>query len=310
MLANYARFSLLLEVLAYAAIAYWVHWLYGWAYAPLAGAAFGIAFLNRFLMVCITASVSRWVSGPLDPSQRAGAARGAAMLIREAWAVCAAQLFQFPFHAWALRRDPPLLPTDRTPIVLVHGYYSNRGYFRHLVRSLEARGAGPIFTPCFTSIFASIERFASELHAEIERICGATGAAQVVLVCHSMGGLAARSYLARHGSARVAKLVTIATPHHGTVLAYLGGGENGRQMRRASAFLEALRNHEGEQGAGCPATCVFTPQDNLVAPARSSVLPWARNVALPGFGHVEILRSAHLARLVEAELRECGAALR
>jgi hypothetical protein len=40
------------------------------------------------------------------------------------------------------------------------------------------------------------------------------------------------------------------------------------------------------------------------------VLPWARNVALPGFGHVEILRSAHLARLVEAELRESGAAFR
>ena len=306
MLANYARFSLVLEALAYAAIAHWVHWLYGWPYAPLAVAALAIAFLNRFLMVCITAAVARAASGPLEPAERVGWAAGAAMLFREAWAVSCAQLFQFPFHAWALRRDPPPTASDRTPVVLVHGYYSNRGYFRNLVRSLEARGAAPVFTPCFTSVFASIERFAAELQVEIEHICAATGAAQVILVCHSMGGLAARCYLSRHGSSRVRKLVTIASPHGGTVLARFGGGEHGRQMRRGSAFLVALREHEGTQGPGCATTSVYSPQDNLVAPPRSSVLPWARNVALAGWGHVEILRSPQLARLVQDELWESG----
>lgn len=306
MLANYARFSLVLEALAYTVIAHWVHWLYGWPYAPLAMAALAIAFLNRFLMVCITAAVARAASGPLEPAERVGWAVGAAMLFREAWAVSCAQLFQFPLHAWALRRDPPTTASDRIPVVLVHGYYSNRGYFRKLVRSLEARGAAPVFTPCFTSIFASIERFAAELQVEIERICAATGAAQVVLVCHSMGGLAARCYLSRHGSSRVRKLVTIASPHDGTVLARFGGGENGRQMRRGSRFLAALREHEGTRGPGCAATSLYSPQDNLVAPPRSSVLPWARNVALAGLGHVEILRSGELARLVENELRESG----
>ena len=308
MLANYARFSLVLEVLAYAAIAHWVHWLYGWPYAPLAVAAAAVAFLNRLLMVCITAAVSRAASGPLAAAERVGWIRGAAMLFREAWAVTSAQLFQFPFHAWALRRDPPAVATSRIPVVLVHGYCSNRGYFRHLARRLEAHGAAPVFTPSFTSIFAPIERFAAELHDEIERICTATGAAQVALVCHSMGGLAARSYLSGHGAARVRKLVTIASPHDGTVLARLGGGRNGRQMRRASEFLAALRDREGGRGAGCATTSIYTPQDNLVAPPGSSVLAWARNVALPGFGHVEILRSRELARLVRAELEECGVA--
>jgi triacylglycerol esterase/lipase EstA (alpha/beta hydrolase family) len=231
------------------------------------------------------------------------------MLFREAWAVCVAQLVEFPFHRWVLRADPAGNAPQRTPVVLVHGYYSNRGYFRHLVRALEGRGVAPLFTPNFTSVFASIERFASELHAEIERICAATGAAQVVLVCHSMGGLAARSYLARHGAARVRKLVTIASPHGGTVHAHLGAGENGRQMRRASAFLGALRDREAGRGPGCAATSIYTPQDNLVAPHESSLLPWARNVALPGLGHVEILRSERLARELEAELRECEASV-
>jgi len=307
-LANYARFSLVLEVLAYAAIAHWVHWLYGWPYAPLAMAALAIAFLNRFLMVCVTSAVARSAGGPLGAAERVSWAAGAAMLLREAWAVSYAQLFQFPFHAWALRRDPPAAATDRIPVVLVHGYFSNRGYFGKLVRSLEARGAGPVFTPCFTSVFASIERFAAELQGEVERLCAATGAGQVVLVCHSMGGLAARCYLSRHGSSRVRKLVTIASPHDGTVLARFGGGENARQMRRGSAFLAALREREGGRGPGCATTSVYSPQDNLVAPPRSSVLPWARNVALAGLGHVEMLRSPELARLVETELRESGVA--
>lgn len=308
MLANYARLSLAFEVLAYAAIAHWLYWLYGWSYAPLAAAALAIAFVNRFLMVCITASVARVASDPLERGERVGWPREAAMLFREAWAVCAAQLYEFPFHSWALRPDPRAEGGQPIPVLLVHGYYSNRGYFRHLVRRLEARGAAPLFTPNFTSIFASIERFAAELQVEIERICTATGAEQVVLVCHSMGGLAARSYLARHGPARVRKLVTIASPHEGTVHAHLGGGENGRQMRRGSAFLAGLREREAGRGPGCATTSIYTPQDNLVAPCRSSLLPWARNVALPGLGHVEILRSERLAREVETELRECGAA--
>jgi pimeloyl-ACP methyl ester carboxylesterase len=37
-----------------------------------------------------------------------------------------------------------------------------------------------------------------------------------------MGGLVARAYLARHGAGRVAKLVTMGSPHHGTSLARLG----------------------------------------------------------------------------------------
>lgn len=308
MLANYARLSLAFEALAYALIAHWLHWLYGWPYALLGGAALAIAFLNRFLMVCITAGVARLASGPLEPANRVGWASGAAMLLREGWAVSVAQLFEFPFHQWALRMDPRGDGAKPVPVVLVHGYYSNRGYFRHLVRALEARGAAALYTPNFTSIFASIERFAAELQVEIERVCAATGAGQVVLVCHSMGGLAARGYLARHGASRVRKLVTIASPHEGTVHAHLGGGENGRQMRRGSAFLAALREREAGRGPGCATTSIYTPQDNLVAPPQSSLLPWARNVALPGLGHVEILRSERLARELEAELRECGAA--
>ncbi|HEX4782112.1 MAG TPA: alpha/beta fold hydrolase [Usitatibacter sp.] len=301
-------YSLLLEIAAYGVVAHWLHWLYGWSYAFLAAGAIAVALLNRLLMVFVTSAIAHRSRSPREPAHGIGAPAALAMLLREWGAVARAQLLLFPFERMALRPDPPPAPSRALPVVLVHGYYSNRGYFRSLVRSLEARGVHPVFTPNFPGTFADIGAFAEALHREIERVCAGTGSEQLALVCHSMGGLAAREYLCRHGAGRVRKLVTIATPHRGTLHARLGQGANAREMRLGSAFLGALAGREGERGPACGVTSIYTPHDNLVAPQDSSVLPWARNIALPGRGHVEILSAQALAVLVAAELRECGAA--
>jgi triacylglycerol esterase/lipase EstA (alpha/beta hydrolase family) len=125
-----------------------------------------------------------------------------------------------------------------------------------------------------------------------------------------MGGLVARAWLARHGAARVARVVTIASPHNGTALAGLGLGENARQMRRGSAFLRSLAAAEGEAGPGCPFTSIYTVNDTLVAPQDTSRLPWATNVELAGWGHVGILNARETWDLVAAELRASGALAR
>ena len=69
---------------------------------------------------------------------------------------------------------------------------------------------------------------------------------------------------------------------------------------------EVLR--EAERAPGIPATSIYMPHDNLVAPQDSSRLEWAKNVALPGFGHIEVLHSTRLADLLVQELREAGVA--
>ncbi|HUL96388.1 MAG TPA: alpha/beta fold hydrolase [Usitatibacter sp.] len=309
MVANYLRFSLALEVLAYALISYWLHWLYGWSYAWLALGAAGAAASSRLLTVCITTAVGFAARSPRPKEHAIGLRATVAMLLREWRALLATNFVVFPWERFVLRPDPPLAPCEAVPVVMVHGYFSNRGYFRPLVRALEARGAEPLFTPNFRSAFASIDEFARGLHEEIERICAGTGQGQVVLLCHSMGGLAARRYLADHGPRRVRRLVTIASPHNGTVHARMGSGENARQMRRGSAFLRDLAEREGAQGPGCPVTSIYTPHDNLVAPQDTSRLPWARNIAIPGRGHVDILGCERLAAIVAKELQEAGVRL-
>ena len=51
-----------------------------------------------------------------------------------------------------------------------------------------------------------------------------------------------------------------------------------------------------------PTTSIYTPHDNLVAPQETSRLPWARNVTVPGVGHVSIIGSPQTFALVRAEL--------
>ena len=310
MLARCLRFMLLLELAAYVAIAVWLHFLFGWSYALLALLSVVAALAGRFAMVCVTTSIGYAAASPRPPAQRIGLGGGMKLLFREWRAVLATNLFAFPWERWAVRPDPVPTPGGGIPIILVHGYFANRGYFRALVHGLESRGVAPVFTPNLSSTFASIERYAAELHAEIERVVAGTRAPQVIVIAHSMGGLGARAYLCAHGSRRVRKLITLASPHHGTVHARFGTGDNARQMLRGSRFLEELREREGESGPQCAVTSIYSPHDNLVAPQETSVLPWAKNVAIPGRGHVDILSSPELLEILVAELRECGVAVK
>src|SRR5256885_1672280 len=83
----------------------------------------------------------------------------------------------------------------------------------------------------------------------------------------------------------------IPSPHGGTVHARFGAGANARQMMQASEFLRTLCEEEAAKAPACAVTSIYTPHDNLVAPQETSRLPWARNIAIPGRGHVDILAS-------------------
>lgn len=303
MLARLARLSLALELALYAAIGAWLHSSRGWSVAALVAGVAALGLAARLGLVCLTCVLGWLIGLPRAREHAIGAAGALRLLLGEYRALLADNLFFLPFESLAVRPDRPLAPGGGGPIVLVHGYLSNRGYFRPLVRALEARGVEAILTPDFLSVFATIERFAAELQREVERVSAAAGGRKVVLVCHSMGGLAARHYLAGHGEACVSKLITIASPHHGTALARLGLGANARQMHRGSEFLRALAAAEQAHPRRIPTVSIYSPHDNLVSPQETSRLAWAKNVALPGFGHIHILASRQLLAVLLEELR-------
>ena len=108
--------------------------------------------------------------------------------------------------------------------------------------------------------YTSIGKLVPQLRERIEEVRRETGADQVVLIAHSMGGLVCRSYLARHGGQRVERLVTIASPHVGTELARIGIGQNAREMGLVLVWFVDLAT-EAVPG---PALSIRSPHYNYV----------------------------------------------
>jgi hypothetical protein len=192
------------------------------------------------------------------------------------------------------------------PILLIHGYGCNSGYWSQLRPLLDAAHISHAALD-LEPMLGAIDDFVPLVADAVAALCSKSNAPKVVIVAHSMGGLVARAYLREHGASCIAHIFTLGTPHHGTSLASLGIGRNAVQMRRGpdgadapeSAWLRALG--AAESGATrALITSFYTHHDNIVAPQTSSLLPGARNIEFGGVGHVAMGRNPRvLARLMQ-----------
>lgn len=300
MLARYARRFLFIEFSAYGlAAAVLLEPGVGWS--VVLTAILGLALLMRCVAVAGTFVLAATLlpTGESAPLSMAWRLR---LVAREIVSTTLAYSVLMPFPRAFGRPDSRLSATAGTvPVLLVHGYLCNGGIWVRMRRFLEANGVAT-YTHDLEPVYAGIDDYAAGLASRIEDICRATGAQRLVVVAHSMGGLAARACLRARGGARIAKLVTLGTPHHGTRTAALGQGLNARQMEPDSAWLESLARAE-LLGALAPITSIYSSDDNVVVPQDSSVLDRARNVRLSGIGHVSLPFSRIVQEAVLAEIR-------
>jgi len=122
-----------------------------------------------------------------------------------------------------------------------------------------------------------------------------------------MGGLVVRAYVRVHGHQRIARVITLGTPHHGTNLARFGIGSNARQMRcqgqgSGSDWLTSLAANESAAQRAL-LTSIFSHHDNIVAPQTSCRLPGAKNIEFGGVGHVAMGRDRRILQCVLDEIR-------
>jgi len=187
------------------------------------------------------------------------------------------------------RQEPDYLDpacAGRVGVVLVHGFMCNRGFWNAWLRALRERGHACIAVS-LEPAFGSIDEYLPLIDEAVARITALTRQAPV-LVCHSMGGLAARAWWrGTRGRRPVARLITIGTPHRGTWLARYSRKTNGRQMQVRSDWLAQLARDE-EAHPLPPATCWFSNCDNVVFPADTATLPQADNRFVPGVPHVAL----------------------
>ena len=234
-----------------------------------------------------------WVFGMAlaSPAPRLGCARTARLMWDEYLAFLLTFVLVIPFERLWMPADR--LAPGKQPILLVHGYGCSRGVWWLLRRRLETAGH-TVASVSLAPPYISLGRLEPLLNQRIEEICAATGSPQVTLICHSMGGLIARCYLARHGNQRVARLITLATPHQGSDLSRIGFGQNSREMTSGSLWLQDM----AAEPLGVRAISLRNAYDNYVMPQENQRLPGAEDIELPPVGHIAMLYDARIAQLL------------
>lgn len=252
-----------------------------------------VGAINCLLGLRFWMNATTWTFGMAfaSPAPRLGFAKRLAIMVGEYLAFLLTFLLVIPFERLWMPADR--LPPGSRPILLVHGYGCSRGIWWLLRRRLEAAGhtvASVSLIPPYTSL----GKLVPQLNQRIEEVCSITGSKQVTLIAHSMGGLICRSYLARHGSDRVDRLLTLATPHQGSALARIGIGKNAREMQPGSLWLRDMAS----EAVTIPFISLRNAYDNYAMPQDNQRLHGARDVELPPVGHIAMLYVKSIANLL------------
>lgn len=188
-------------------------------------------------------------------------------------------------------------------VVFIHGLICNRGFWTPWMKRLQKLGSQQhrhaFAAISMEPVFISIDDYVDQIDLAVNDVTTASGLAPI-LVCHSMGGLAARAWLdVQTNTSRVHHVVTIGTPHRGTWLARFANGPSGRQMRQDSEWLLQLNGlkmivaaNPYDESAAIKTqvrfTCWYSNCDNIVFPTSTATLQGADNRLVQGAAHLQL----------------------
>ncbi len=188
-------------------------------------------------------------------------------------------------------------------IVLVHGFFCNRGFWTHWMRRLLSEGRAFVAVD-LEPAFGSINEYIAIIDRAVREVREATGVPPV-LVGHSMGGLAIRAWQATQSqpSLAVRRVITLGTPHHGTWISLFAHSQNGAQMQLNSPWLKSLAALENV-GQAAQYVCFYSNCDNIVFPVSMAMLEGADNRQLSGLGHVAMVHDTDVIQACWALMQE------
>jgi triacylglycerol lipase len=204
-------------------------------------------------------------------------------LWREYFATLVAFSFLIPFRAFFAPRLSKSIPPESTVVLLVHGLMSNSGVWWYFARGLRKQRQYQIDSLDLGAPFRSIDDYVLKLDQRLKEIAQHSPA-RIILVGHSMGGLVCRGWFASHLPGLVTQLITLGTPHQGSLTAYSLGARNLVQMRPHSYWLKALPIQ-----TQVSTKCFFSTHDNLVVPYEHGKMPMEPNEQVNGLGHLSLL---------------------
>ncbi len=126
------------------------------------------------------------------------------------WEECRRKLEQ-------IRETKKLPPMSGRAVILLHGIFRSSHAMRWIGREVAGDDALPICMD-YPSTQISISAAADYVDSVVSHL---EGIEEIDFVCHSLGGLVVRAYLAKHGDPRIRRVVMIGTPNQGAEMADL-----------------------------------------------------------------------------------------
>lgn len=193
-----------------------------------------------------------------------------------------------------------------TPILLVHGIVDNHTIFSPLERALRRRGFTDLSSFDYGVLTSDVRATAQDLAVAVQKLVEESGAEKVHIIGHSLGGLITRYFVQRMGGhEHVHTVVTLGTPHQGTVLARAGSVVPlVRQLRPDSDLIAELN----EPAPECDTRFIafYSDLDQLILPSRNARIEHpdlrVRNVPVRGVGHMSLTNDGGIAFQIAAAL--------
>ena len=194
----------------------------------------------------------------------------------------------------------------RNPVILVHGLALTHTSWLFVGHYLARRGLGPIYGTTYFS-FQSVAVSAEKLSRTVAAVRARENADRVDLVGHSLGGVVARAYIEKlGGAAHVGRLITIGSPHRGTLygrmrlFSLLGLLPSVHQVG-TSNFVDPPETIANDPRVTYHA--IWSRADAVILPPRSSSLePRGKDVVFDNIGHLALLLSRRVVRTIFAQL--------
>ncbi len=202
-------------------------------------------------------------------------------------------------------KEPVALPDDgKRPVIFIHGMGGHRGNFLALHGWLRTRGWRRCYSVGFPEggDFVQLSRQLAAFVRSVIAVNDLGDEDQVDLVGHSMGGVVARLAIAEMDlSSRVAHLVTLGTPHHGTHAARFAGTGRSLDLRPDSPLVTRLGQQE-PWSSPPRLVCLWSESDPMMQPATTACVEGADNQELAGMSHINYLLRPAAWKAVEQAL--------
>ena len=205
------------------------------------------------------------------------------------------------WHTLARPALPETVVAPHLPAtLLVHGFLARGATLGPLTRALVDGGVPEIVVVDYPSTRVRFEDIVDRIAVAGSSLARRRG--PIGVVGHSLGAVAARTWIKRYGGAlHVARFVSIAGPHHGTALHRLLAPSLRGVLDPHGAVVRAA--NEGPEPV--PTTVIRARHDLQVVPPESAALPGVPERVFDDLGHNALLTSpdAHAAVLAALRLR-------